>query len=70
MNDHDPAHTTYTAERTDLVTMGKRVVNLTDLYILTSDEENFNLTLIRSLKENDNIIREKIWNELIPREYQ
>jgi hypothetical protein len=70
VNDHDPAHATYTGERIDTVTMGNRVLNLTDVYTLTSDEEDFNLTLIRVLKENGEVIREKTWNEIIPREYQ
>jgi len=70
VNDNDPAHAYYTAFRSDIVTMGKRVLNLTDVYFLSSDEKTFNLTLIRSLKENDTLIREKVWNNVIPREFQ
>lgn len=70
VNDHDPAHTHYTGFRSDIVTMGKRILNLTDVYLLESDEKIFNLTLIRSLKENDMDIRRRVWNEIIPREFQ
>ena len=70
VNDNDPAHTFYTAFRSDIVTTDTRLLNLTDVYFLASDEKTFNLTLIRTLKENDKLIREKTWNNLIPREFQ
>lgn len=70
VQDNDPAHTSYTAFRSDIVTMGNRILNLTDIYFLTSDETAFNLTLLRSLKENDTLLREKTWNKKIPREFQ
>jgi len=70
VNDNDPAYTKYTAFRSDIVTTADRILNLTDVYLLTSDEKTFNLTLVRILKENDELIRTKTWNNLIPREFQ
>lgn len=70
VNDHDPANATFHAVRTDEVTTSGRVLNLTDTYSVAASTGSFNLTLVRRLSENGILNREKMWTEIITRQYQ
>lgn len=70
VKDTDPAHAKYSSDVSDGITLGDRVLNVSGLYTLDSDGNNFNLTVIRRIFENGELKREKVWNELIPRDNQ
>lgn len=70
VKDSDPAHAQYEADVTDEITLPDRVLQVQGVYTLYSDEESFHLTVIRRISENGEVIREKMWNETIPRDLQ
>ncbi|MCA1915180.1 hypothetical protein [Methanospirillum hungatei] len=70
VRDSDPAHAQYQADVTDEITLSDRLLQVQGGYTLDSDEESFNLTVIRRISENGEVIREKMWNETIPRDLQ
>lgn len=70
VNDKDPAHATYETETNYRIALPDRVIDLIGIFSLASDEKSFNLTVTRRLLENDIVVREKTWNEVIPRDNQ
>lgn len=70
VNDNDPAHAAYETETNYEIALPERVIRLIGLFNLTSDEESFNLTVTRQLMENEEVVSEKTWNEVIPRDNQ
>jgi predicted acyl esterase len=70
VNDNDPAHASYKAVTTYDIYLPDRDIRLIGIFNFTSDEKTFNLNVTRRLLENEEIVREKKWNRLIPRKNQ
>ena len=69
-SDNDPANTSAKGVYALQIKMDGRSVRLEAEVEFSSDLENFHLTFIRRLKENGVVIRERSWDETIPRDYQ
>ncbi|MDO9035157.1 MAG: hypothetical protein Q7U51_08155, partial [Methanoregula sp.] len=70
VNDNDPAHAQYESIVTDEIMLPDRTLRLVGVYTLTSDEKAFTLSVSKKLYENETLIREKTWNDVIPRDLQ
>ena len=69
-SDSNPAKTSAKGVYALQIKMEERTVRLEAEVEFRSDLENFHLSFIRRLKENGEVIREKNWNETIPRDHQ
>ncbi len=68
--DHDPARASVTGKTRYSVELGDRTLILEGDLSFTSDRENFIYVYTRRLLENGKVIREKTWEETIPRDHQ
>lgn len=66
----NPAHATFSGHGTYEVRMGKRIVLGQTIIDVTSDKENFNVHIRREIQENHKLIKEREWEEKIPRDFQ
>ncbi|MDD2707090.1 MAG: CocE/NonD family hydrolase [Verrucomicrobiae bacterium] len=67
VSDQDPAHATYEAATNYAIQSPDRELRLVVKFRMASDEKNFNLTTVRQLFEDKELIREKKWEKSIPR---
>jgi hypothetical protein len=65
----NPADASVKSEYSNEVTVGGRVLKWTGLMEFSSDAENFYYRYTRVLQENGETIREKHWEEAIPRDF-
>jgi hypothetical protein len=68
-NKHDPAETSARTEYSSTVIVGDRELVFDAVADFNSDVENFYYVFTRKLYENGELIREKTWEETIPREF-
>jgi acyl-CoA synthetase (NDP forming) len=66
----NPAHTSVTGTYALTQELSDRTLRFEQEVIFSSDLDNFRLKIVRRLKVNDATVREKSWDELIPRDYQ
>ncbi|MDH4048334.1 MAG: CocE/NonD family hydrolase [Gammaproteobacteria bacterium] len=69
-SDSHPEHTSMTGTHRMEVTLPDRTLLWQAELTFRSDRENFYYHYVRRVSENDKLIREKAWNETIPRNYQ
>jgi len=70
VQDDDPAEALFSGMRRDIFNVYGKNLLLYCIFNISSDEQNFNISITRSLLENGILIREKTWNEIIPRNLQ
>ncbi len=70
VNDNNPAHASYKAETVYDILLPGRKIRLIGNFSILSDEKTFNLVVKRKIFENGTVIRERSWNESIPRNLQ
>ena len=68
--DDDPARACVTGESRYLIERENRTVAVEGELSFTSDLENFYYTYTRRALENGKLIKEKIWKEAVPRDFQ
>ncbi len=69
-SDEHPEHTSMRGEHSMVVELEGRTLRWEGTLSFRSDEENFYYTYTRRLTENGALVREKTWNETLPRDYQ
>ncbi|HQN19377.1 MAG TPA: CocE/NonD family hydrolase C-terminal non-catalytic domain-containing protein, partial [Syntrophobacteraceae bacterium] len=67
VNDKDPAHAIYEAVTNYTIQPPGRELSLIVKFRMASDEKHFNLTTVRQLFEARKLVREKKWEQAIPR---
>ena len=70
VTDTDPAHAGVEARYTITAELPGRVLRWEGLLDFNSDERNFNYHFTRRLLRDGELVREKHWQEAIPRDYQ
>jgi len=70
VRDGDPARAVFNGMRRNVFNIPGKSITLSCLFDVTSDEQFFFITIKRILFENGTLIREKTWNETIPRDFQ
>ncbi len=68
--DNDPARASVTGKSRYTIKLDNRTVTVEGDLSLTSDRENFYYTYTRRMLENGKLIKEKTWEETIPRDHQ
>jgi hypothetical protein len=68
-NDENPAQSCFRGEAGHRIELKNRKLYLKTTIELHSDKENFKVTFIRELFENDILVRKKEWKETIPRTF-
>jgi predicted acyl esterase len=68
--DEDPARAAVTSSAGYRLELGERTVKLEGDMSMTSDAENFYYSFTRRAWENGKVVREKTWEETIPRDHQ
>jgi predicted acyl esterase len=68
--DNDPARAGIVSNAGYMLELGNRTVKLEGDLSVTSDRENFYYTFTRRALENGKLIKEKTWEETIPRDHQ
>jgi predicted acyl esterase len=69
-SDAHPEATTVRGEHRIVLELDQRTLIWEAELLFRSDFENFYYSYTRRLKENGRLVREKIWNDTIPRDYQ
>jgi putative CocE/NonD family hydrolase len=69
-SDSNPAHTSVTGTYALVQELTDRTLRFEQDVVFSSDLENFRLVFTRRLKVNGQVVREKHWDELIPRDFQ
>lgn len=70
VSDKDPAHASVIGTRTATRTVAGRQLEWRGRTEVTSDENAFHIHITRELLSDEKLIREKEWNESIPRDMQ
>jgi len=65
----NPASARVRSEYSNQVELEDRVLKWTGVLDFSSDAENFYYDYTRILERNGEVIREKNWNEVIPRDF-
>ncbi len=68
-NTNDPADSSFQGESIRVIQMPERMLELKTLIQVRSDLENFYVNFTRQIFENDQMVRERTWEETIPREF-
>jgi putative CocE/NonD family hydrolase len=68
-DDSNPANSSFSGEGVRTIQLENRTLQLKAFISLYSDEKNFYVKFTRQIFEGDELIREKIWKETIPREF-
>ena len=69
-NDEHPETASVSSQMKRVVRTEGRELTWKGILSFTSDRENFYYSYTRQLLAEDQLIREKTWNETIPRDYQ
>ena len=69
-SDAHPENTSMKGTHRWEVTLDDRVILWEAELDFSSDAENFHYRYLRRVSENGEVVREKTWNEIIPRDYQ
>ena len=69
-SDKDPAHTSMKGTHYWEMTQDERVVLWESELDFSSDLVNFYYRFLRRVSENGEVVRQKTWEETIPRDYQ
>ncbi|MBW1902495.1 MAG: CocE/NonD family hydrolase [Deltaproteobacteria bacterium] len=68
--DNDPARASVTGKTRYTIELDNRTVTVEGILSLTSDRKNFYYSYTRRALENEKLIKEKTWDETIPRDHQ
>lgn len=68
-NDENPAQSCFCGEAGHRIELEDRQLYLRTTIDLHSDKENFKVTIVREIFENDILVRKKEWRETIPRTF-
>ncbi len=68
-NDENPAQSCFCGEAGHRIELKDRHLYLRTTIELHSDKENFKVTIVREIFENDVLVRKKEWKETIPRTF-
>ncbi len=69
-NESDPAHSRFLGEASDRIELRGRTIDVMTSCEIRSDAGNFHVTFIRRILENGRLLRERKWQESIPRLFQ
>ncbi|MEQ9561716.1 MAG: CocE/NonD family hydrolase [Woeseiaceae bacterium] len=69
-SDSHPENTSMTGTHRLEVTLPGRVILWEAELVFRSDRDNFHYHYVRRVSENDELVREKTWDETIPRDFQ
>jgi hypothetical protein len=69
-SDRDPSITSVTGTYALTQELSDRTLRFEQDVVFSSDRENFRLRFVRRLKVDGEVIREKEWDQLIPRDFQ
>ncbi len=67
---NDPANATFKSEGNFEIKMGDRTILAKSIMQITSDAKNFDVKVRRELYENNVLIRERDWKDIIVRDFQ
>jgi putative CocE/NonD family hydrolase len=67
-SDHNPAASLFLGEDSDRIQLSGRNIYLLTSVDIRSDEKNFQVTFVRQIYVNDELLRRKDWQETIPRQ--
>jgi len=66
-NDDRPADSRFSGEAKTAIDLKDRKLEFRSTFDVRSDEKNFHVRIIRHLFEDDALLRQREWNETIPR---
>ena len=69
-NESDPAESRFLGEDTDRVELRGRTIDLVTSVEVRSDARDFHVTFVRRVLENGRAVRERKWQETVPRLFQ
>lgn len=69
-SESDPAHSRFTGEDSDRIELPGRTIDIRTSVEIRSDAANFHVTFVRRVLENGGLVRERTWQESIPRVFQ
>jgi predicted acyl esterase len=69
-NDLNPAESNFFGEGGYIIQLENRILELKFLVSVVSDEENFNVKIVRQIFEEKKLIRERRWEASLPRDFQ
>jgi methyl coenzyme M reductase gamma subunit len=69
-NDLDPARSSFFGEGGHIIQLENRILELKLLVSVVSDEENFNVKIVRQIFEEKKLVRERQWEASLPRKFQ
>jgi hypothetical protein len=69
-NEHDPSQSRFLGTSERKVKLSKRIVSLSVRIDMQSTRTDFHIILSRKLYENGKLVKEKVWDEVIPRDFQ
>jgi predicted acyl esterase len=69
-NESDPANARFLGEDSDRIELRGRTVDVLTFVEIRSDAGNFHVTFVRRVLENGRLVRERKWQETIPRVFQ
>jgi hypothetical protein len=70
VSDREPAKSHFLGTSERRVTIGERVISLSVKVDMQSSLTDFHVILTRKVFENDQLVKEKVWDEVIPRDFQ
>ena len=70
VNDATPADARYQGERRNVFTIEGNEIDLSTEARIVSDASHFHVTFTKKLRKNGELVRERTWDEPIPRRYQ
>jgi hypothetical protein len=68
-NDLQPAASRFSGEGGRRIEIGDRTLEFVSNIDVRSDAENFHVTIRRTVRENDELVRERTWSEAVPRDF-
>jgi putative CocE/NonD family hydrolase len=69
-NESDPANSRFVGEDSDRIELRGRTIDVLTSVEIRSDAGNFHIKFIRRILENSRLLRERQWQETIPRVFQ
>ncbi len=69
-NDRNPARSNFFGEGGHIVRIGARILELKFLVSVVSDEQAFDVKIVRQIFEGEKLVKERRWEASIPREFQ
>ena len=69
-DDRNPGNTSVTGEYAITIKLPERTLQFQGILDFESDRENFTLVYTRRLKRDGELVRERVWREMFPRDFQ